>query len=213
LPAFEVGGDFYDFLNGSPNALTIIVGDVSGKGTSAALYMSKIQGILRTLNEFSLTPKQLLIRANRLLWDNMEKSSFITVLSASIDYAGKQITLARAGHMPLYYYNSRAGVTERIVPKGVVIGLSKDPIFDDNIEEIILNYNSGDVFLFVTDGVTEARNTDDEDYAETRLVEEFGKCIAGTSLAIRDRIVESVQEFSIGMEPFDDLTVVVVKAL
>jgi phosphoserine phosphatase RsbU/P len=86
IPAHEVGGDFYDYL-GRNGELTVIVGDVSGKGTSAAMYMSKAQGIMRTLHEFNLSPKELFIRSNSLLYKYLEKSSFITAICAIINTA------------------------------------------------------------------------------------------------------------------------------
>ena len=78
IPALEVGGDFYDFLNKNENEVTLVVGDVSGKGTSAALYMSKIQGIIRTLFQFNLSPKEILEKSNQLISENINKGSFIS---------------------------------------------------------------------------------------------------------------------------------------
>ena len=107
LPALEVGGDFYDFLNGTPDDLTVIIGDVSGKGTSAALHMSKAQGIMRTLYEFKLSPKELCIRTNQLIFNYLEKGAFISAIAAKINSRKKELVFTRAGHMPLLYYNKK----------------------------------------------------------------------------------------------------------
>ncbi|MBI5325891.1 MAG: SpoIIE family protein phosphatase [Ignavibacteriae bacterium] len=211
-PALEVGGDFFDFLNGKPDEITVIVGDVSGKGTSAALYMSKIQGILRTLNEFMLNPRDLFIRANQLLYKYLEKDTFVTVVAAKFDSKYRKVKIARAGHLPIYYYKSLDSSVEKILPKGILLGKSKNEIFDENIEEIQLNYHPGDVFLFISDGVIEARNNRFDDFDEMRLMDTFKKNIENNSEKIRDNIVDTVSDFSNEVEPYDDLTIVVVKA-
>ncbi len=88
VPAMEVGGDYYDYLTGEAGTLTVIMGDVSGKGTSAALYMSKVQGIMRSLHAFGLGPRDLLLRANSLLHGDIEKRSFVTAVGARFDIPG-----------------------------------------------------------------------------------------------------------------------------
>jgi sigma-B regulation protein RsbU (phosphoserine phosphatase) len=124
IPALEVGGDFYDYFNGKLNNITVVIGDVSGKGTSAALYMSRIQGILRTLHEFDLSPKELLVKTNNLLNGNLDKRAFITAISARINYRHRTMTFSRAGHLPVYAFRKRTAEVERMVPKGLILGLA-----------------------------------------------------------------------------------------
>ncbi|MCK5742443.1 MAG: SpoIIE family protein phosphatase, partial [Chlorobi bacterium] len=97
------------------------------------------------------------------------------------------------------------------VPKGIVLGVSKTDLFKNNLEEISMTYNSGDVFLFVTDGVLEARNSREIDFDEERLLNIFAKSVYGDAEKIRNNIVEAVQEFAGEADQFDDITVVVVK--
>src|SRR3989339_122923 len=212
MPALEVGGDFFDYLNGTMNEITVIVGDVSGKGTSAALYMSKIQGILRTLNEFMLTPRELFVRANQLLYKYLEKGAFVTVIAAKFDSSLRKVNIARAGHLPIYYYKSLDNSVTKILPKGILLGKSRKEVFDGNIEEINMDYSPGDVFLFISDGVIEARNSKSDDFDETRLMETFKNNVSLSSENIMDNIVKTVSDFSDEVEPYDDLTIVVVKA-
>lgn len=211
LPALEVGGDFYDFLNGEEKELTIVVGDVSGKGTSAALYMSKAQGIMRTLHEFKLSPYDLFVRSNQLLYKYLEKSSFISAISVRIEIENKSMQLARAGHIPMFWYNTLTKQVTKIKPKGIVLGLTKDDLFDRNLEQISLNYTSGDIFLLVTDGVVEARNHSQDDFGSDRLEMILKNSSNSDSHTIRDNVVNAVQQFSKDKDQFDDLTVVVVK--
>ncbi len=213
LPALEVGGDFYDYLDGSNDEVTIVVGDVSGKGTSAALYMSKAQGVMRTLHEFNLNPKDLLVRTNRLICKSLAKGLFISAIGARFNTKNKQVTLSRAGHLPLYLYRANIQKIEKVTPKGLALGMGKEKIFSGNLEEIIIKYHTGDVFLLITDGVLEARNSSNDDFDEHRLLSVFQNKAFNDSEQIRNSIVNAVQEFAGTAEQFDDLTVVVVKAV
>jgi serine phosphatase RsbU (regulator of sigma subunit) len=211
LPALEVGGDFFDYLNGSKDRLTVIVGDVSGKGTSAALYMSKVQGILRSLHGFDLSPADLFIRANRLLCGDMEKSSFVTAVGAAFDPQGHTFILARAGHLPLYHFRAAEGRVVTITPRGLGLGLNNAGVFSSEIEEKVVQYGPGDVLLFVTDGVTEAHDRGGELFGEDRLMELLSGRAGENAAAIRDAVIRELAAFSEGAVQHDDETIVVIK--
>ena len=213
IPAMEVGGDYFDYLNGSVNELTVVVGDVSGKGTSAALYMSKIQGILRSLYGFGLSPRELFVRANQLLWNDLEKKSFVTAIGGSFNVKSRELTLARAGHLPLFYYHSSERRVEKIIPKGMGMGLSEHCVFDPEIEEKTFQFEAGDIFLFVTDGVTEGKRNDGDEFGEDRLAALLQSAVLSTAEQIRDQVTEAVKIFAANEHQHDDQTVVVVKAL
>jgi len=211
VPALEVGGDFFDYLNGRPNHMTIIVGDVSGKGTSAALYMSKVQGILRSLHGFGLSPADLFIRANRLLCADLEKSSFVTAVGAAFDTEERTVVLARAGHLPLYHYHAAEATMSRVVPRGLGLGLNNAGVFSSEIEEKVVQYGHGDVLLFVTDGVTEALDPSGEQFGEERLLRIVTEEASGSAGAILDAVLKRLSAFSAGAHQHDDETIVVVK--
>jgi phosphoserine phosphatase RsbU/P len=210
LPAHEVGGDFYDFLSIN-NELTVIVGDVSGKGTSAAIYMSKIQGMIRTLHEFNLSPKQLLIKSNRLLYGYIEKSSFITAICAKINTSQKEIKIARAGHLPMYYFNNELKEIETVLTKGIVLGMTNNNIYEENLEEKTINFKTGDIFLFVSDGVTEARNSLGNEFNTSTLLNVLNEHYKDEPEVIRNEILLSLKKFTEDTIQFDDITVVVIK--
>jgi len=212
IPAMEVGGDYYDYLNGSMDRLTVVVGDVSGKGTSAALYMSKIQGIIRSLNAFGLSPRELFTRTNDLLWRDLEKKSFVTAIGAAFLLRDRQVILARAGHLPLFHYQAHARRVDRVIPKGIGMGLSGNGTFSNELEEIKLSLNSGDVFLFITDGITEGKDTTSEEFGEERLVQLLQNSAQLTAREICDTITAAVKDFTTSTPQHDDQTVVVVKA-
>jgi serine phosphatase RsbU (regulator of sigma subunit) len=211
IPAFEVGGDYFDYLNGNPTELTVIVGDVSGKGTSAALYMSKMQGILRSLHGFGLSPRELFIRANRLLRGDIEKRSFVTAIAAAFDTKRKRLRLARAGHLPLLHFNAGTKKVGKVTPKGLGLGLSAERLFARELEECAITYGDGDIFVFVTDGITEGRRSAGDEFGEERLLKILGESSGSSAMTIRDRVIEEVKRFAGEEGQHDDQTVVVVK--
>jgi len=190
----------------------VIVGDVSGKGTSAALYMSKVQGILRSLYGFGLHPRDLFIRVNRLLCKDLERSSFVTALGAHFTSGARQLTLVRAGHVPLFVFRAQSASVERILPRGLGLGLNDAGVFAAEIEERAVNFTTGDVMLFVTDGVLEARNVSGEEFGDERLSALLSRHAGLGATALRDAVVREIQTFGEGTDQHDDQTVVVVKA-
>ena len=211
IPALEVGGDYFDYLNGADRSFMVIVGDVSGKGTSAALYMSKVQGILRSLFQFDLSPRDLFVKANKLLYQDLEKQSFITAIGAAMDTETQKLTLARAGHLPLYYFESQQQKVKALTPKGLGLGMEKDHKFENELEEMCISYRSDDIFLFVTDGVTEAQKPDGREFGEQKLVDLLLENKAKPANNIRDTIISEVDHFCEDTFQHDDQTVVVVK--
>lgn len=212
VPAFEVGGDYFDYLDGAPGRLTVVVGDVSGKGTSAALYMSRLQGILRSLHGFALTPHELFVRTNALICEDLDRRWFVTALGGFFDAGRGELVVARAGHLPLYYYERAAGRVHRVLPRGLGFGLSPKPLFAQELEEHLVRYRPGDVFLFITDGITECQDAAGREFGEERVMAIFEQHASGRAVDIRDRLMAAVRAFSDAAEQFDDQTVVVVKA-
>lgn len=214
VPAQEVGGDYFDYLESGDGQLAVMIGDVSGKGTSAALYMSKLQGIVRSLHGFDLTPRQLFVRTNELLGRDLERRSFVTVLGGFFDTGARALTVARAGHLPLYHYEAATGGVRRWLSRGLGLGLTAGDLFASELEELRIPYAPGDVFLFVTDGITEGLGPDREEYGEARLVDLFTRLaanrtpVAGIVAAIEAAVAEHAQ----GTPQHDDQTLVVVRA-
>jgi phosphoserine phosphatase RsbU/P len=215
VPAQEVGGDYFDYLDGSEGQLAVMIGDVSGKGTSAALYMSKLQGIVRSLHGFDLTPRQLFVRTNDLLGRDMERRSFVTVLGAFFDSPARTVTLARGGHLPLYHYVAATGGVRRWLPRGLGLGLTATELFATELEEFSLTYAQGDVFLFITDGITEAHGVDREEFGEARLLDLFTTlAVARTPVSgIVTAINAAAAEHAAGAPQADDQTVIAIRAV
>ncbi len=212
IPAYEVGGDFFDFFH-KDNELTVVVGDVSGKGTSAALYMAKIQGIMKTLSEFDLTLKELFAKANSLLARSLEKNFFISCIGARFNISEHKVSIVRAGHLGLYYFNSSLNKIEKVAPNGLVLGLTSNNKFIQNTEELSFHYNFADSFIFISDGVVEHTINNQVVFNEDKLIRVLEKYSHETAESIKNRILIEVCNFEPDVQLFDDMTILVVKPL
>jgi phosphoserine phosphatase RsbU/P len=207
-PAFEVGGDYYDFVELNDHMLGIVVGDVSGKGVSAAFYMSEVKGIFQALSRMYPSPRDFVIRANEALAGSVDKRSFVSLIYAVLDVHTGHLRLARAGHCPMLLV--RGDQVEYIRPGGMGMGLSRGEIFDGAIEEYALLLREGDLCIFYTDGITEARRGDEE-FGYDRLLDVARSVRHESATVIRDEIVENVKDFADRRVTDDDLTLVVMK--
>ena len=214
VPAREVGGDYYDFFALGPRRLGLLVADVAGKGTSAALYMAELKGLMLSLSQIHESPRQLLIEVNRIIADNLDSRSFITMTYAVVDLDRRTLIYARAGHTPLVHRTAAPPPQARLVaPSGMVVGLQLDGLehrFAELLEEVTVPLVDGDVFLLYTDGLSEAMNADGDLFSEERLrvlVEEHGGL---GSDGLRERIVRDVEAHVATADPHDDMTLIVV---
>ncbi len=215
LPATEVGGDYYDLLPLSESRLGVLVADVSGKGTSAALYMAELKGLALSLSRIYDSPARLLAEANRILAANMDARSFVTMTYAVVDTAERTMRYARAGHNPILHLDAASGRTRMLAPAGLGLGMDAGGRFEEILEEAVLPLRSGDVFLFFTDGLTEAMNERSELFGESRLrelMENVGGAADGMPVAeLKERILAEIHRFVGGAAPQDDLTLVILK--
>lgn len=213
-PAREVGGDYYDFVRLGERRLGLLVADVSGKGTSAALYMAELKGLVLSLGPTCESPRQLLLEVNRILAGALDARSFITMLYAVVDLDAGTLTCARAGHTPLLYASQRGARREVTVlaPNGFVLGLhGVERRFDELLEEHQIPVRPGDVAVLFTDGVTEAMNEDDDLFGEARLARLLEDDEAATSETLHERIVREVDAFVGTADQHDDMTMVLLR--
>ena len=209
-PAQEVGGDYYDFFYLDEGRVGIVIGDVSGKGTSASFYMAEIKGMMLTLTTKYVSPKHLLMELNRRLYASLDRRVFATMIYGVLDARSKEFTFARAGHSPLLHMTA-SGRFEMTTPSGIGLGLESGVLFDQTLKEIVLPLNIGDTLVLFTDGITDAMNAGKEIFSEERLLkaaQSNGSCDA---VGLCERIFESVEDFVNGAPQHDDLTLVVMQ--
>jgi len=191
----------------------VLVADVSGKGTSAALYMAELKGLVLSLSRIYESPARLLSEANRILSANMDTRSFITMTYAVVDTARRTMRYARAGHNPLIHFEAESGKTRVLTPAGLGLGIDRGERFEQILEEAEVPLASGDLFLFFTDGLSEAMNTRSELFGEGRLrtILEESRALSGEEL--KDRILAEIRAFVGGAAQHDDMTLVVLKVI
>jgi sigma-B regulation protein RsbU (phosphoserine phosphatase) len=199
VPARAVGGDWYDFIPFPDGRWGIVLADVSGKGTAAALLMSATRGMLRSLAEACCAPSEVLTRLNQLLVDDFPAGKFVTMVYAVLDPSARTLTFANAGHLhPLFIDGSGEHFldTERGLPLGLGCG-------DYSETQIVLP--EGSKLVFYSDGITEAVNAREEEYGVARLAEHAMK---GSASAVS--IIDEVRSFAGTTGVRDDASVVFV---
>jgi sigma-B regulation protein RsbU (phosphoserine phosphatase) len=205
LSARQVCGDLYDFLSYGTQQLGVALGDVSGKGSAAALYGAVATGILRSLSPHKLQPAELLRQLNQLVSDRRVEGRYMTFCFATWQKGRHQLRVANAGQtQPLLWKDGRV---EQLKLTGFPIG-----IFDDaTYVEWSVKLSSGDILVFYSDGLTEASNREGKFFGAGRLktILEQGAKLSSADLA--DRMLEEVQEFTEGGAITDDRTLVVMK--
>jgi serine phosphatase RsbU (regulator of sigma subunit) len=216
VPAREVGGDYYDFLPLDDHRVGVLIADVSGKGTSAALYMAELKGLVLSLSEIHTSPRAMLIAANRIIAQHLDARSFITMTYAVIDMRARTMTYARAGHTPLIYVPGvGAGPRDMriLAPDGMVVGLKLDngEMFERLLKEDTIRLHPGDLYLFFTDGISEAMNTHDDLFGETRLGQLVETHAHLPSEELRERVLREIAAFVGDAPQHDDMTMILLK--
>ena len=211
LPAKEVGGDYYDFIELADNKLGIVIGDVAGKGLPAAIYMTLTKGIFLSFAKTNISPREALIKVNQLLYQSLRRGSFVTMCFAVLDNQKNELTITRAGHEPLLYANSNDSTIKEIKPKGLGLGLEEGKIFESSFEEETIKLNEKDLIIFYTDGVSDSRDSSLNNYGIKRIKDFIAK---NKELPITQLVTETildVRTFSGNTPQYDDMTLIAVK--
>jgi serine phosphatase RsbU (regulator of sigma subunit) len=210
IPAMHIGGDYFDIVKLSDSKILIVIGDVSGKGFSASFYMSKLQTMVRFYSKSLESPKSILEEINKGIFGEIDRNTFITASVALVDMESKVMKYCRAGHTELLYANGNNEV-KVIVPKGIGLGLEKGDIFDSMLEERTIELFDNSIFLFFSDGISEAMNKRDEFFGTEKLIQVFAESRKNSSKQIIAALINSVSEFRGNCEQNDDITAVVMK--
>jgi sigma-B regulation protein RsbU (phosphoserine phosphatase) len=218
VPAREVGGDYYDFLPLGDQRVGVLIADVSGKGTSAALYMAELKGLVLSLSEIHTSPRAMLIALNRIIANHLDARSFITMTYAVVDLGARSITYARAGHTPLIYVPGSCAdgglrQVQILAPDGMVVGLKLDngEMFERHLVEETIPLRPGDLYLLFTDGISEAMNAHDDLFGESRLGRLVESHAGLPSEELRERVLREIAAF-VGEAPqHDDMTMILLK--
>jgi serine phosphatase RsbU (regulator of sigma subunit) len=204
IPASELGGDYYDIVylkNGQP---TLLIADVSGKGVSAALYMSQLKGVIMSICSYSNSPKELLINLNSILHKNTEKQIFITLAAITIENNSGLIKYVRAGHSPILFKHNDS-VYEK-ASKGIALGVSNSQLFDKNLEEIEMQLEANDLIFAYTDGFDELRNNKNEEFGLENIKKIILEQNPKEAQDLINETIKKIKSYMNGTSQYDDLT-------
>lgn len=204
-PTLQVGGDFYDFLELSNNQLGLCVADVVGKGLPAALMMASVRSALRAFAHYGHDLQEVMTQTNRHMCRDTLVSEFATVVFGYFSGDGTKFTYSNAGHLPVLRLRNKK-FTEHMTG-GMVIGVHEQAGYE--VETITIE--SGDILVFVTDGVTEAMDFQGVQYGWDRLLESIQKHQALNAKLLAQQILWDVRRFVGLAEQSDDITIVAVK--
>lgn len=209
--ADEVGGDYYDTLRINDHTVSLIIADVSGKGTTAAFHMSQMKGIFHSLAQDDINPHDFMVRANQALVYCLERGSFISATYFVINTQTKKIRYARAGHCPVLYYCAKKDSTEYFRDKGIALGMVRNKTYSSFIQTNEFEYSSGDIMVLYTDGITEAKDRKNEEFGYDRLAEIVQASKTLSPKEMLDHLISRLYEFSGTENINDDYTTLIVR--
>jgi sigma-B regulation protein RsbU (phosphoserine phosphatase) len=207
LPAWETGGDFYDCIDMGSGRVATVVGDVSGKGVPAALYM------VRALSEFRFHVSaaagidRVLEALNDSLFERSTSGMFVTLLLAVVDTGGHTLSYGSAGHLPLMVRRARLNAVEQLEgATGMPLGVARGAQYSMRTVPL----EKGDLLFLYTDGIIEARNKKGQEFGMSRLKTLLSRSRAGAEAAVR-QVLRGVERFARGVPQYDDLTALAIK--
>ncbi|MFZ6012632.1 MAG: GAF domain-containing SpoIIE family protein phosphatase [Bacteroidota bacterium] len=209
--ADEVGGDYYDTLRTNDHQVSLIVADVSGKGTTAAFHMSQMKGIFHSLAQHCIEPDDFMRRANQALIYCLERGSFISATYFIVNTRDKKVHYSRAGHCPVLYYHAAQDATEYFKDKGIALGMVRNKSYSNFIQANEFNYRSGDIMVLYTDGITEAKDAKGEEFGYDRLADVVKEVKELGPRQIQEHLINRLYEFSGTPNINDDYTTMIVK--
>lgn len=208
-PAREVGGDFYDFYLIDEDRVAIVIGDVSGKGVPAALFMVIAKTLIKNEAQRGITPDQILYNVNNTLCKDNEELLFVTSFIGILNLKENKLEYSNAGHNPPIIKRAEGDFDYLSLKSGFVLGGMEN--FEYQLEEMI--FKPGDIIYVYTDGVTEAMNQNREQFSEARLLDTLNNIEADELEVIENTIREAVNDFSRGRLQYDDYTMIMLKYL
>ncbi len=208
--AESVGGDYYDILHTEPGVFKIIIGDVAGKGTTAAFYMAQVKGMFQSLARTTASPQRFLNLMNQAISSCMDTGTFVTMTYIHLDLNQSKAWIARGGHCPTLFYHASDKKLVWMMEGGLALGMVRNASFADHIFVQELTVQAGDRLFLLTDGLVEARNDAGEEYDYDRFLSAAEKGLLLTPEAHANAIIEEVEQFT-GAFIEDDYTLMILE--
>ena len=206
FPCYEIGGDYYDFIQRPDGRMVIALGDVSGKGTSAALLMSSLHAAMHAQIPAHKSLGETISAVNRYLAETIPMNRFITLFCAELDPETGTLSFLNAGHNPPLIAHA-GGSMEQLAAGGIPLGIVADAVYREGRTQL----HPGDALVIYSDGVSETQNAAGDEYGPVRLYNVVARHIETTAAGIRDKIEADLTKFAQGTPAGDDITLVIVK--
>jgi sigma-B regulation protein RsbU (phosphoserine phosphatase) len=210
IPAQQVSGDYFDFVQVDAQRWGIVVADVSGKGVPASLIMAMCRSVLRSKAAGSLSPAQVLREVNRLLYPDIQEDMFITMIYMIVDPVGK-LTMARAGHEAALWCRNNFKQIEVIDAPGMALGIDSGDVFDEVIKDVTVELSPLDTVVVYTDGINEALDNEGNEFGQEQLKSVLREAGPQSVDFLVKTIVDRVQNFSRGHPQSDDITLAAIQ--
>lgn len=198
-----VGGDFYDLFDLAPNKLGFVIGDVSGKGLPASLFMAISRSVIKAYSYYIDEPAKLLEYANKIIQDDSRVGMFVTIFYGVLDMETGVVEYSNAGHNQQVVYKIATGEFISLSSKGIPLGVMTEEKFTTNKIQL----DSGDVLVTYTDGIVEAVNEEGEEFGDARLRSVIRSYAVNNSATMVNAIMREVEEFAGDVAQWDDMTV------
>ncbi len=212
-PAQEIGGDYYDFIQIDEDHLGIAIADVSGKGIVGAIMMSISRSVLRAQAMMSRSPEEVLKNVNRVMYEDIAEDMFVSMLYMVLNLRTHTLVMARAGHeRPVWSHAHKKRFTIVDSP-GIALGIADREAFEAALEEETVQLKPGDVIVAYTDGVTEARNEQGEEWGVDPFLEAVSTAAPDGANAVLNNVQQRLMRFVGGFEQYDDMTLLALRIL
>lgn len=208
IPAKVLSGDYYDYIPLADNRHGVVIADVSGKGTAAAIITAMCRSILRSNASSSISPAAVLGAVNRQLAPDIREDMFISMIYLVFDPETDTLTLARAGHTLPLIWRKESGKVESLHSGGLAVGIDKGDVFERVTKDLTFQMQPGDCLLLYTDGVNEALDGKGLEFGEERIHTDLARLAPQGSQAVVDGIIADVDKFLGGKRSHDDITLI-----
>jgi len=211
IPARILSGDFYDYIDLEDGRLGLVIADVSGKGTAAALISAMCRAVMRTIAPQESSPAAVLSKVNRKLFPDIREDMFITMAYLVLDPASGEVVYARAGHTDPLIWRVATGQVESLSTPGMAVGIDKGDVFERITKDVKIHLEPGDTLLIYTDGISEATDNKELMFGEERVQRALALRATQGPRAIVHGLLQELDVFVGGQRSLDDITLIAVQ--
>ena len=211
IPARILSGDFYDYIELEGGRLGLVIADVSGKGTAAALISAMCRAVMRTLAPQESSPAAVLSKVNRQLFPDIREDMFITMAYLVLDPSSGEVIYSRAGHTAPLVWRAATGLVETLNTPGMAVGIDKGDVFERIARDVSIHLDPGDTLLLYTDGISEATDNKELMFGEERVERALALRAAQGPRTIVQGLLQEVDVFVAGQRSLDDITLIAVQ--